>query len=168
MDDDERAFLIAEFEQAWAMVLSIDDRRFRFVEYYSAVFTAILTAASALVSWHGTVDASTATPLSALLLIGVLVGLTFVGMLKSERTANIRYRKKINLLREMFLKDSGAELIQDYVVNHEDLGIKLFTDKEQPSGVGSTLTGVFRFLYIEIGVLVVAVPALWLVVLLDG
>lgn len=165
MKEHEREFLIAEYEQAWAMILNIDERRFKFVEYYSAVFTAIIAVGTGVIVQRGGIDADIATALSVLLAVGAMVGQTFRGMLRSERAANLRYRKKINLLRTVFLGDSDHGAIQDFVNNHKEIGI-LLADDAQPSGTGSTLPNVFRFLTLETAVLVLAIPLLWTAVLL--
>ena len=164
MTQDEREFLIAEYEQAWTMILNIDERRFKFVEYFAAIFTGILAISASLVTWHDDLDVAVAVPVTTLLAVGVFVGFTFRWMLKSERAANVRYRKKINLIRGVLLTSVDDPGIEDYL-SHKELGILTAADP-QPGGTGSTLVGVFRFLNVEICVMALAIPALWMVVIL--
>ena len=168
MQEHERDFLIAEYEQAWAMILNIDERRLKFVEYYSGLFTAVIAVGATLITWRGLIDIVVAGPLTVLLLVAVLVGITCSKMIESERSANLRYRRKINLLRGVFLEKSADESIQDYVRNHDELGILTpnLHPTKQPTGTGSTLPAVLLALKIEVGVMVFAIPALWVFVLL--
>ena len=160
MQESERDFLLAEYEQAWTMVQLIDERRFKFVEYYTAVFTVIVAFASVLVTWRGTIDLAVAIPLTVLLGLGALFGLTFRKMMLSERQGNVRYRRKINLLRAVFLERSDDPVIAEYLT-HKDIGILLPSDP-QPIGIGSTLTWVMRFMALETATLGMCIAGVWI------
>jgi len=158
LEQHEQAFLLAEFEQAWAQVLNIDERRLKFVEYYSAIVAAILAVAANLA-----VDRELTVPIgllvTALLTAGVLIGAAFVFMILSERAANRRYREKINLIRGLFLTESTHPGMTEYLAR-KDLGVKTGADA-QPDRLGRTLKGVLVFMGLEIALVVVVAIATW-------
>jgi len=166
VQDHEKEFLLAEYEQAWAMILNIDERRFKFVEYYSAIFAGVVAVASNFVVGQGRVTFASVAIVTVLFAMAVVIGYSFIHMMNSERKANVRYRKKVNLVRGLMLGDTADPKISEYLT-HKDLGIKTLNDPDQPSGIGSTLKGVLGFLYLEIGVLVVGLAATWAAYLLS-
>jgi hypothetical protein len=160
MRDHEKEFLLAEYEQAWSMILNIDERRFKFVEYYSAIFAGVVAVAANFAIGQPMITEATAAVVTVLFVMAVAIGGSFLAMMRSERRANVRYRKKVNLIRGLMLGETADPAIREYLT-HKDLGIKLFTDPEQPGGIGSTLRSVVVFLGLEIGVLVAGIVAVW-------
>ncbi len=164
MEDREREFLLKEFDQAWSMILAIDERRFKFIEYYSAIFAGVVAVAASFVANSEKVSAVSAAVVTILFAMVVIIGFSFLHMLSAERRANIRYRKKVNLIRGLMLGEAVDPKIREYL-SHKELGIKTLEDG-QPVGIGSTLRGVLGFLYLEIAVLVVGIAAVWTAVAL--
>jgi len=98
---------------------------------------------------------------SAVVMITLVGGFAVLGILWKERDANIRYRKKANLIRSVFLGGSSDQKINDYLTKHKDLGILVPGDAEEPKGIGSTLKLMFFFLGLEILGLVVTFVYIW-------
>lgn len=137
MDAKEREFLLAEFSTA-SMIVALDDRRMKFVEFHVGLATLILAGASALLTWRHTIDIAVAIPLSATLAVGVLGSVIVRSLLDSERKANVRYRNKISLLRRTFLADSSDPAIKTYL-SRPEFGIR--TDELAAKDQGSTRPG---------------------------
>ena len=66
-------------------------------------------------------------------------------MLRSERDANLRYRRKINYIRGVFLEGRKEESITKYLIEHRALGTPT-PRTEDLSKTGRTLKLVFWFL----------------------
>ena len=158
MDAKERDFLLAEFSTAWSMIIALDDRRMKFVEFHAGLATLILAGASALVTWRKEVDVAVAIPLSGMLAVGVVATYAVRRMLHAERKANVRYRNKINLIRQTFLATSADPSIKAYLTRSE-FGIR--TDEIAAKDKGSTLNGVLVFLYVEAFLMLLAIPGVW-------
>jgi hypothetical protein len=146
------------------MVLNIDERRFKFVEYYSAIAAGSVAVVATLAG--GGMHLGIAIAGSALLAVAVLIGASFLAIIHSERRANVRYREKINVIRTLFLGGSEDERIRQYL-SRKDLGILTAADP-QPTGVGQTLRGVLLFMYAEMGILAAGIPALWIAWAIDA
>ena len=144
------------------MVFLLDERRIKIIEYYSIIFAGIIGFVSSLwalqeplklkfISWVST----------AILSTGIFIGLAVIFLLKAERNANIRYRKKINLIRGIILNSSKSSLIKDYLTCHKDIGVKTHIDKEQPKSWGSTLSRVLCIVFLEILFLIMGIIIIW-------
>lgn len=161
MDSDHKDFLLAEFNKAWDMVLAIDTRRGIFSRYYNIFFTAILVVSTNIIVNIDKLNISICIGLTLIFVFTYLVGDVTKGILESERGANIRYRKKINLIREIFLGSSEEEIIKDYL-SHTELGIKLLSQENyQPEGAGRTLLGIYKLIFIQKLVLVACTVCVW-------
>lgn len=161
MNEHQRDFLVMEFEKAWDMVLAIDSRRGTFYRYYNILFLAVLAVSTNILVSSPAVDMLVCVGLTLVFGFTYFAGGVTKGILESEREANVRYRKKINLIREVFLENSDDELIQKYTA-HSELGIKFFSEEEQPQGVGRTLTGIYTLITIQRFALVLCTAVLWL------
>ncbi len=161
MESEQKDFLIAEFNKAWDMVLAIDSRRGTFSRYYNVLFLAVLTISTHILVRIDRLNIVICVGLSLVFIFTYVAGETIKGILKSERNANIRYRKKINLIREVFCGDSEDDLINLYL-SHKDLGILLISqDSEQPKGIGRTLAGIFKLIRIQKATLILCTLGLW-------
>ena len=147
----EEGFLLAEFKKAWDMVFLLDERRIKILHFYSAVFAAI---AAFVAKIYVDDPAEAVVPAVVALSAGALIGIAILFVLDAERKANIRYRRKINLIRGLFLEYTDNPHIGKYL-EHRKLGIKTHRDPEQPQGWGSTLTRVLVIVILEIAALIV-------------
>jgi hypothetical protein len=138
-------FLLAEFETAFEFIKAIDDRRIRFVEF---IITINVLLAGGVIGLAKIGDKFThSDALTGLASSAVLTACTalIINMLRSERDANLRYRRKINYIRGVFLDPLNDERIINYLIEHRTLGTP--TDKtEELSKTGRTLKLVFWFL----------------------
>ncbi len=163
---EEIQFLISEFEKAWDMIFLLDERRIKIIEYYSIVFAGIISFVGSMWVAKETLQLNFISITSTIILsTGVFIGLVVIMLLKSEREANIRYRKKINLIRAIILESSTNPLLVDYLTAHKELGIKILSDKEQPKGWGGTLSRVLIIVSLEIFFLMVGIAIIWLCML---
>jgi len=161
VDSNHKDFLIAEFNKAWDMVLAIDSRRGVFSRYYNILFLAVLAVSTNVLVKIDELNTATSIGLSLIFIFTYLAGDVTKGILESERAANIRYRKKINLIREMLLGASEEEVIKEYL-SHSELGIKLLSqESDQPEGVGRTLVGIYRLILIQKIALVTCIIGVW-------
>lgn len=161
-DEYTKDFLIAELETAWSQVIGIDNRRGLFANFYNVGFLAVLAFVANLWSKGDPVTITTMILLTTVLLFAYLLADTVIGILESEREANVRYRKKINLIRELFLSDTSDPKILFYM-ERKELGIKDFsTDSESIDKIGGTLKGIFRMIELEKRALIVLGPVLWI------
>ena len=94
MSPEQKDYLLSENNNAWNMIHNIDERRAKFFQYFQALFGILITA---FFKFH----------YEELLIINLIIGIGIILMLKSERRANITYRKKINFIREIFLEDES-------------------------------------------------------------
>ncbi|MEE3320295.1 MAG: hypothetical protein VX258_06380 [Pseudomonadota bacterium] len=161
MESNHKDFLIAEFNKAWDMVLAIDSRRGVFSRYYNILFLAVLAVTTNVLVKIDEFNMAACMGLSLVFVFTYLAGDVTQGILESERAANIRYRKKINLIREILLGSSEEEVIKEYL-SHSELGIKLLSqESDQPEGVGRTLVGIYRLILMQKIAMVMCVIGLW-------
>lgn len=161
METHEKDFLIAEYNKSWDMVLAIDSRRGVFSRYYNILFLSVLAVSVNIALNYAQWDLKITLGLSLLCLFTILAGIVTKGILESERAGNVRYRKKINLIREVLLSNSKNESIQEYLT-HTELGIKLLSQElEQPQGVGRTLIGIYRLILVQQVVMVLCIISVW-------
>lgn len=161
-DEHIQAFLLAEFQTAWKQVQDIDTRRGTFSNFYNLGFLGVLAFIANLWNKPGDVTLTTMLLTTAVLVFSYLTANTIVGILESERKANIRYRKKINLIRENFLSGSDDLQVQHYM-QRKELGIKDFTnDRDSFDAVGGTLKGIYRMIGLQKTALVLIGAVLWL------
>ena len=150
----ETDFLISEFEKSWDMIFLLDERRVKIIQFYSVVFAAIIGFTANLIISND--DAFAYLAGAIISFVGILIGISSIMFLASERKANIRYRKKLNLIRGLFLEDSQSSIIKEYLSHKDDLGIKTISDPDQPKGWGKTLKNVVIIVYFEICFLLLA------------
>lgn len=154
MIEKGRDLLIEEYKTAWQMILNIDERRGKFIHYFSFVFIGVIGVVVNLLKDINLFDevstlcSSQVVMVNVLFFVATIVGLTVIYMLIAERAANIRYRKKVNLMRELLTENT--DLSGNKYLEHkwsEDLGI--ITLSIRPRGVGKTLCGAFWLIVIE-------------------
>ena len=161
MDQREKDFLLAEFTIAWDQISRIDDRRLRFIQYYSTIFVGVLSILSITVFTTPTPSVLTVLGATLVLIMTILVGRNFKQVLKSEREGNLRNRRKVNHIREIFLGNSNDELINQYLHHKNDYGVKLIEDNASLDDIGSTLTKVFRFFTYGNFIIAVFMAVVW-------
>ena len=135
------------------MILAIDNRRAIFLNYYALLFGGALTVTGTLLQRsNGDLDATTRTALGILLFTTALAGGAIIGVLRSERSANVRYRNRVNRIRSIFASQSDGDLEHRYFDFERD---------HAPIGIGRTLKrNVFPLLGLQIATLIVCV--IWL------
>jgi hypothetical protein len=160
-DEFTKDFLIAEYESSWQQVLNIDTRRGTFSNYYNLGFLGVLAFVANLWSKTGPITLTTMVLTTAVLVFSYLIANTIVGILESERQANVRYRKKINLIRENFLSDVDDPKILHYM-QRKELGIKDFSNDEKTiDAVGGTLKGIYKMISLQKWALILIGVLLW-------
>jgi hypothetical protein len=157
MDQSTVEFLRAEYDAAWAHIRDIDGRRLQFVEFYISLNAILATVMAAIITRdHGsmfTFGNFTLVAIGTAVIIGA--ALTIRGMLQSERQANIRFRRRSNYIRGIFLSQLPDERIKGYLEHHADLNTP--TDKtENFDPRGSTLSWVYRLIFGGLAAWVVA------------
>jgi cation transport regulator ChaB len=161
MTDHQKDFLLAEFNTAWDMVLRIDERRGVFARYYTVLFVAVLTIGTNALPGLQSHDLPTYVGLTAIFVFTFVAGIVTELILRSERWANVRYRTKINLIREVFLGSTEHPGIVEYL-KHPELGILLHTKHKQPEGLGRTLRSIFWLIRLQEFAIGLCVVGLWL------
>lgn len=142
MNEQESTFLLSEFEQAWSQVLNTEQRRLKLVVgVYVALTLSVIANLSVLVSAAGRIGPAPAIAATAVTLLAWAGAIAFLRILVAERAVNVRYRRKINLIRGILLGPSTDEQIVDYLTGHKDLGI-LTAQDPQPGTLGSTLRSI--------------------------
>ena len=165
MNGKEPHFLLEEYKTAWQMILNIDERRGKFVRYYSFIFLGVFSLSVNLLKNVGSSNPllfPQAIMITGLLTSAIVVGAVVMRLLYAERNANIRYRKKVNLIREILLKNSKNTDVTDYLT-YKELGIKTFTKDEQPKGLGGTLRAMFFWIAVEIAGLLSGIVYVWII-----
>lgn len=149
MKDSTKELLLVEFETSWQQLFSIDNRRGAFFNYFNVAFFAVLTF-TASVWTKGTAPTTwTAAALSATYILLALMAEAVRQVLDSERAANVRYRHKINLIREIFLSGDDDPHIQSYL-KQKEIGIKTFTGSgNEVEKTGGTLKPIYLMLRIQ-------------------
>lgn len=151
MSPEEKDFLIAEYNAAWAMVRSIDERRGTFARYYAILFGGSLSVVSAIFASQPSPSYAVTAALNLILITTAAAGGVIIYVLLSERSANIRYRQRANKIRQVFLSDSTDGKIEQY----------LNKEVHDPRGVGRTLPGIFFLIAIQIAVGLIFACGLW-------
>lgn len=162
MDPNSKDFLLAEFSTAFEHMQRIDDRRLRFVEFlisFNAVLATVVVAVltrseSDQESVDLVITAGDKYLVSVAAAISIVATASLMWMVHSEREANLRYRRKVNHIRGIFLHDSSDPGIAEYLANQGSLGTPT-NRSDQPTGWGKTLKGVI--------VLSVIVVVSWLI-----
>jgi hypothetical protein len=148
MDQSTEEFLRAEYDTAWAHIRGIDDRRLRFVEFYISLNAVLATVIAAFVTRSG--GSMFTFGNFALVFIGgtivVSSGFTMLGMMRSERLANIRFRRRVNYIRGVFLEGSKDGRIREYLDRYSELNTPT-SKTESFHAWGSTLTGIRRLIF---------------------
>ena len=92
-------FFISEFETAFDFIKAIDDRRLRFVEFIITINVLLAGGVIGLAKIDSKFTLSDSlTGLAASAILTACTAL-IINMLRSERDANLRYRRKINYIR---------------------------------------------------------------------
>lgn len=148
MDQPTEDFLRAEYDTAWAHIREIDNRRLRFVEFYISLNAVLATAITAVISRSNNTMLTIGNVI--LVLVGTIIvisaGVTILGMIRSERRANVRFRSRVNYIRGIFLEHSSDIKIKRYLSQHAELNTP--TERTQDlSRLGGTLRYVFRFFF---------------------
>ena len=152
MIPDEKEFLLTEYRASWDTIQNIDNRRDRFVSYYALLYGGVTSVIAALLNAPGMLQArGVRIGIIVLILATAMVGVTIIGILWSERDANIRYRERVNWIRKIFL--SGATLPSEVAKYFEE------ERKHDPHGLGRTLRWVFTMLVIQIVIALLAALA---------
>jgi hypothetical protein len=165
MTKEEIDFLLAEFNSAWNMVRELDNRRGDFLKYYTGIVTAALAIPLGVIAASKANDLYVCLGSSVLLIFTLLAGQTIRYVLESERRANIRYRQKLNLIRELFISSSVSPEIVRYrgdISHRKGLGTLLFSDPEQPKGSGETLPNIYTLIRLQQLAILLALLAIWL------
>lgn len=148
MEHSTEEFLRAEYDAAWAHIRGIDDRRLKFVEFYISLNAALATVITVVVT-RSKESVFTFGNFALVFIGGIIVtgaGLTILGMLRSERQANIRFRRRVNYIRGIFLEQSTDNKIREYLDRHAELNTP--TDRtENIHARGSTLEWVHRLIF---------------------
>ena len=139
------AFFLSEFETAFDFIKAIDDRRLRFVEFIITINVLLAGGVIGLAKIDSKFTLSDSlTGLAASAILTACTAL-IINMLRSERDANLRYRRKINYIRGVFLEGRKEESITKYLIEHRALGTPT-PRTEDLSKTGRTLKLVFWFL----------------------
>ena len=104
----EEQFLLKEFETAWHHLGLLDERRYHIMQYFALYIGGITIACLKLFPEIFKQEGSIWWGIAALMTFNILVVIAFTEMLKSERKATVRYRNKINLIREYFFQKGDA------------------------------------------------------------
>jgi hypothetical protein len=148
MDQSTAEFLRVEYDTAWAHIRGIDDRRLKFVEFYISLNTILATVIATVVT-RSRGSMFTFGNFVLVLIGGIIVvgsGITILGMLRSERAANLRFRRRVNYIREIFLEGSKDDRIREYLNRHAELNTPT-SKTESLHAWGSTLAGVRRLIF---------------------
>jgi hypothetical protein len=149
MDEQQVRILVAEFETSWQQLFMIDNRRGAYFLCYSVVFAILLTSAILALTLLPPPSLSSALAMSVAFATHALFGRALIGVYESERAANVRYRKKINLIREILLKDSNNADIEFYL-QQKEIGIKSFTGSgNEIDPLGGTLAVMYQFIRVQ-------------------
>ena len=162
LDEAAKDLLLCEFETSWQQVFSIDNRRGIYFNYFNVAFFGVLTFTASVWSKPGAPSLPAALALTTTFILLVFMSRAVVEILESERDANVRYRKKINLIREMLLAHLTDPKVK-YYLEQKQIGIKTFTsERDAIDAVGRTLKGIYFLLHLQQAALVVLVVLIWL------
>lgn len=159
MTDNATSFLLAEYKASFDMIINIDNRRGVFLHYYAILFGATATVSGALFGRMG-VDMETYTKISlvVLYLATALTGGAIICVILSERRANVRYRARINQIRQLLLKDDDPASIGETYLRSE---------QHSPKGLGRTLKFVIPVIAMQAATATVAALILGLSIYLS-
>lgn len=124
-NEDRIKFMLAEFNSSWDMLQAIDNRRGVYFNYYNAMFIAIIGLSFGFID---KIQGNLFSLFSLSLVFGfmALLGYRFRLVIDHENEANNRYKNKINLIRELFLSDSGSSEIDYYLQSQKHTGVRLY------------------------------------------
>ncbi|OEF07613.1 hypothetical protein [Vibrio genomosp. F10] len=161
MENHEKEFLLKEYDTSWQQILSFDTRRGIFFNFFNFAFIAVLSLSSGVWVKSNEQTLFVTIILSLVYIMLLLVSYTVIKILESERKANVRYRKKINLIREMFLTKSDDEQVK-YFLTRTDIGIKIDSgNNNEISTIGGTLKKIYLLIHIEQAVLILLTLGIW-------
>lgn len=147
MDQKTYDFLLREYEAAWAHIRDIDNRRLKFVEFYIGLNALLSAGITAFIAKGGEPIFNYSH--AALTCVGATVavggGVVILGMIGSEREANVRFRKRANYIRGIFLLNIQDSRIVNYLDHWSDLNTPTNLT-ENVGGRGKTLTYVYKFI----------------------
>lgn len=161
MKETSKDLLVVEFEYSWQQVFNIDTRRGVFFNYFNVAFFIVLTFTANVWTKANQPALLTAVALSATFVLLAFMARAIKAVLESERAANVRYRKKINLIREMFLAEDDDPKIQMYL-KQKEIGIKTFSGEGNAiDGVGGTLRPIYFMLHLQQVALGILAALIW-------
>ena len=138
--------LLMESETSWQQLFNIDNRRGAYFLCFATTFFLVGASAVALLALAPRVTPGLALAATIVLASHIAFGHYLIGVYESERAANVRYRKKINLIREILLSKAPEAEIQDYL-NKKEIGIKTFTGSgNEIEKLGGTLTQMYALI----------------------
>lgn len=122
MTPDEKDYLLVEYKASWEAIQNIDNRRDRFASYFALLYGGV-TSVVVTVLTQQSPPAQSATLVRAgvivLVLATVIAGVAILGILRSERDANVRYRQRVNRIREVFLSgDTDPRVAAYFATEH--------------------------------------------------
>lgn len=152
---DSVEFLLSEFRTAWSMLEAIDNRRGIYFNYYNVAFFSVTAFLANLLNTKQ--QSIFALIISFLICISfVFAGYKIINALKFENKASIRYRNKMNIIREIFLLEdennniNNSEKIKHYLGNRGYTGARLFTSEKIPNNeIGGALKNLICIIHIE-------------------
>jgi hypothetical protein len=161
MNEDQKDFLIEEFKSSWLQILAFDNRRGVFLRYYTAVVGAVILIVTNLVSKEQP-QLFMCVVVTLILLMVYVSGDAIKKVLASEREANLTYRNKINWIREVFLKNTDDPDVKNYLAQGKEIGIRLGSDPDKPSGDGRTLPAIYQLINYQKGAVAFCIAAVWI------
>src|SRR5690606_32184243 len=147
---DTVQFMLSEFQSAWNMLEALDNRRGTYFNYYMVAFSAAMGFSLNSIK-EGTQEKFTLILILILCLAISIAGIFLISALVSENKANVRYRNKINYIRELFLDHNDSEEIKKYIRLEKHMGTKLFS--YDPTGlcdIGNTLKMFIAIILVEV------------------
>jgi hypothetical protein len=148
MDRQEVDTLLLEAETSWQQLFNIDNRRGRYFLAFAATFFLTGLVATSLLAFTSVVTPLIAVAITVVLLGHAFFGYYLKGVYESERAANVRYRTKINLIRELLLSKSPDPEIQMYLTKKE-LGIKTYSGSgNEIDKLGGTLKQMYALIFV--------------------
>ena len=149
MDRQTIEALVLEAETSWQQLFHIDNRRGAYFLSFNATFCFLAAGAVALIAFTPKVSPLLALAATVVLGSHIAFGHYLIGAYESERAANVRYRQKINLIREILLSKAPEPEIQDYL-KRKEIGIKTFTGAgNEIDRLGGTLKQMYMLIRVQ-------------------
>lgn len=125
MNENERYFLLLEFETAWDHLRMLDSRRFQIFQFHTA-FTGIAVGGGISIFQLSSLQEKYLF-LSCFFISLMLFFYSFLcrKLLKEEIRAGMRYRKKITEIREIFIANTEDKKISRYIILGKNYSVDL-------------------------------------------